>query len=478
MGSKYAANTNHAFLRLPDTTLGVYNLHDAYQTAKLVAPLLRELKSRGNLEYAIGTMESLQRAVINMGKRGILCDRGRLQDYRRQVQQELRATDRTILDRPDADALLAPTGKSPNGIGSPKRLGRYLFDTLGLKPPKKTDTGLDSTDQESLGRILKGLRKKDEHARVVLEALFHRSRLKTISQRYLGFDIDPDSRVRARCKMFGPKTFRFAYENPPLQQYPKEARHVFVAAPGKVLLQVDYSQLEARILAYLSGDEPSTEVFRTGGDVHVQNAKDLFGYGEDTWLGLGSLVQDKTRFFSKGFLYGISYGGEAETMKTKEFCPCSKCADSVPPTLRLKKSEIAAAADRWHHKHPRVREWQEENAAFVRKHHYYESPMGCRRWIARPWGNDLDRELKNIPMQFGGALLMNDRQVTLDQAGAPIIFQMHDSFLLEIPKEELDYWAGLTKETMEAPVPGLGGVSIPVDVECGESWGEMERWSP
>lgn len=477
MGSKYAANTDHAFLKLPDKTIGVYNLHDSYQTALLVAPLISELKSRGNFEYATGTMAKLQRAVINMSRRGIYCDRKKLGIYKKEVKQELIETDKTILDRDDAADLRTPTGKSTNGIGSPKRLGKYLFKTLGLKPSKKTDKGLDSTDQESLGRILRDLRKKDEHARPVIEALFHRSRLKTIKQRYLNFDIDPDSRVRARCKMFGPKTFRFAYENPPLQQYPKEARHIFLAAQGKTLLQVDYSQLEARILAYLAQDIPSIAIFESGGDVHIQNACDLFGYSAADWEKLDA-TRRPSRNFAKSFLYGISYGGEAETMKTKEFCPCPKCRDQMPPTLKLKKKEIAKAASRWHSKHPRIAQWQLENANFVRKYHYYESPMGCRRWIAKPWGPELDRELKNIPMQFGGALLMNDRQVKLDKKEAPIVFQMHDSFLLEVPKEKLNYWAETTKNIMELPVPGLGGISIPADVEFGESWGEMKRWNP
>jgi DNA polymerase I-like protein with 3'-5' exonuclease and polymerase domains len=80
-------------------------------------------------------------------------------------------------------------------------------------------------------------------------------------------------------------------------------------------------------------------------------------------------------------------------------------------------------------------------------------------------------------MQFGGALLMNQRQVALDRLSCPIIFQMHDSFLLEVPTDKIDYWAGLVKGVMEAPVPGLN-TSIPVDVEIGRNWGEMTAWTP
>jgi DNA polymerase-1 len=228
--------------------------------------------------------------------------------------------------------------------------------------------------------------------------------------------------------------------------------------------------LEARLLAYLSTDGASTKVFELGGDVHRQNAADLFS------LGLGEITKPH-RNFAKTFLYGISYGGDTETMKTKLFCPCPRCESSVPPTLTLKRAELKEAGDRWFRIHKAVPEFQEETARFIRKNHYYESPLGARRWIAKPWGAELERETKNLPMQFGGALLMNQRQVALDRLSCPIIFQMHDSFLLEVPTDKIDYWAGLVKGVMEAPVPGLN-TSIPVDVEIGRNWGEMTAWTP
>jgi DNA polymerase-1 len=471
MGSKYAANTEHLFLRLPDAVLGNYNCWDSYQTARLVAPLLDELRSRGNLRYALDVMEPLQTAVINMQGRGLLLDKDSLRSYRSQVLHDLDDADHLILQADTTGDLHKPTPKYPNGIGSPKRLGKFLFETLGLKPPKKTETGLDSTDQETLYRILRNLRKKDEPHRPILLALFHRSRLKTISQRYLKLEPDPDGRVRPQVKMYGTKTMRFAYADPALQQFPPEARHIFRAQDRCTLLQADYSQLEARLLAHLSGDTPSQGAFEAGVDVHRQNAADLFGCGLDG-------ITKEGRNFAKTFLYGLSYGGSTETMKTKLFCPCPKCEASVPPTLSLKRAELKTAGERWFRIHRRVSEFQEETAKFVRQNHYYESPLGARRWIAKPWGAELDRELKNLPMQFGAALLMNQRQVQLDLLNCPIILQMHDSFLLEVPDDEVDDWASRVREVMEAPIEGLGGVQIPVDIETGRNWGTLTEWHP
>jgi len=154
------------------------------------------------------------------------------------------------------------------------------------------------------------------------------------------------------------------------------------------------------------------------------------------------------------------------------------CEEANPPTLHLKRAEMKAAAERWHRIHFKVARFQEETAKFVRANHYYQSPLGARRWIAKPWGHELDRELKNLPMQFGGALLMNQRQAELDLLDCPIILQMHDSFLLEVPDGMVDHWAWKVKEVMEAPIEGLDGVSIPADIETGKDWGNLSKWSP
>ena len=270
MSTDYTGTRNHAFLQLTNADLGKYNCWDATFTAHLVAPLMRDLAEQGQLENYLAWTQPLARAVANMQKRGLLVDRGALSAYKQEVKRELRAADEVILGQDRQGTVTDPTGKSPNGIGSSAKLAQYLFEDLGLKPPKTTATGKTSTDQETLYRVLRDLRKKDEHARPVLEQLFHRSRLKTILQRYLDMPIDMDGRVRASVNMAKVKTWRFSYDSPALQQLPPEVRHVFVARPGHVFLAADYSQIEAPVLAYLAGDEVSIQVIKVAGIFFIQ----------------------------------------------------------------------------------------------------------------------------------------------------------------------------------------------------------------
>jgi DNA polymerase-1 len=476
MASKYAANTDHAFLKLTNSLLGIYNLHDCHETAKLVHPLLQELTDNGQLPYYLNNIEPLQRPVIAMAKRGLLVDKQTLRETRMRIAKELEETDAVVVQADPTGRLGVPTGRSPNSIGSTKVLREFLFSTLGLRASKKTETELDSTDQEALFRILRDLRKRDELSRPILEALFHRSRLRTLFQRYLTFDIDPDGRVRAQVKMHGTKTWRFAYAKPALQQFPQELWSVFRAKPGHLFLAADYSQLEAKLLAYLSGDSESIGVFESGGDVHTENAIDLLG---ELPLDEGGKAPKPERGFAKTFLYGLSYGGAVETMKMKLFCPCPRCEAQVPPVFKLSPVKMKAAERRWFQKHHAVRKFQRDTAEFIRRHNYYESPVaeGARRYFAAPWSKDLDREAKNLPMQFGGAIIMNASQVRLHAIGAPIVLQRHDEFMLEIPSSPgrvVDQWVADVRGIMEEPIVGLGGVSFNVDVEAGESWGELK----
>lgn len=473
MTTKYPATLAHKFLNLPNGTLGVYNSWDSWTTARLGQVGVKYLQRNGQWDFWTSHIAPLQGAVYRMQQRGLLIDKKALRALRARVTQELVETDAVVLAADPTGDLAHPTPNAPNGLGSPKRLGRFLFTTLGLPVTKKTERGMDSTDQEALYSILRTLRKRDEPLRPVLEALFHRTRWSTIRKRYLQPPVGPDGRVRPTVKMWGTKTLRFAVKDPALQQAPQETRHIYRARPGHCFVSVDYKQLEARLLAYLAHDKPSIAAFDRGEDIHWANACDLFG-----WFG-DRPVEKPARNFAKSFLYGLSYGGQAETMKTKLFCPCSKCAADVPPTFVLGRVAIRAAEDKWFAAHPAVRKFQSALASQIQRDHAYRHPLGYLRMISAPWSSELDRETKNLPMQLGGAILMARAQIELDtHHQAPVIFQHHDSFLLETPLKDRQHWSDTTREAMERPVPELGGIVFPTDAEWGLNWGGQSERNP
>jgi len=478
--TSWAANTSHKFLRLPNESIFLYNAHDAHNTAKLFLAMRAEMQSQNfptQWNFYTEWVQPLQAAVMDMQKRGILLDKEKKHTYHMNLRRELNETDQFIRDYADQTGFTDYTDKFPN---SGMQTGKFLFDHLKLKSHKKTETGRYSVDQDALTRVLKKFRKKDEPHRQLLYSLFHRARLQTILTRYMTIPLGPDKRCRPTVKITGTKTFRYAYADPALQQFPPEVRHLFQAERGKILIASDYSQLEARILAYLSGDEISIEAFNSGKDVHTQNARDLFGLSKTQWEGLGGKAK-AYRNFAKGFLYRISYGGEGAVEKSKTYCPCEKCADRTPQSLTLKKYEILNAEENWFKTHHWVRKFQDSLCESVQRNHYYESPFGLRRWISKPWGNDLRREVLNIPMQMNGAIRMNQAQVKMHAMGLPIILQFHDAFLLEVPETPgslVDQHIADMKGVMEEPVEAFGGVSFPVDTEIGHNWGAYSQDNP
>jgi len=266
------------------------------------------------------------------------------------------------------------------------------------------------------------------------------------------------------------KTLRFAYQDPALQQFPPEARHIFIAKPGHIFLSVDYRQVEARLLAYFSEDKAAIKVFNEGGDCHTENAKDLFAE---------STITKAQRYYSKSFLYRITYGGQGSD-KEKTYCPCAQwgCDKKLPDTLSLTKADKLAAESRWFAKHSAVQLYQNRLYSEITKTGFYDHPLGSRRHFATPYGAELRREVMNEPMQRGGALLMARAQITLDSHLAPIILQMHDEFLLEIPESDLAWWGEEVQEVMERPILELGGVQFPTDVEWGYNWGSQTPENP
>jgi len=459
-------NTSHKWLNIPDTELSRYNCYDTLATALGWQMLTQAMETNGQWQYYKERVRPFVPAVLEMQTRGLRIDTAELQRLRTDLGQELADTEAKVRSVASCPYTL--------NLNSPPQRAQFLYDEVGFKvPPATRKRPARSTNQDALLWILKGLRKSDP--RELLEQMFHRSRLNTILTRYLTLDVDPDGRIRPRIKLTGAETGRLAYADPAVQQWPREIRTLVVAAPGHTLVAADYSQIEARILAKLSGDRVSLEVFHAGGDVHAANAQDLFAVSPGAWADLPAGLREEYRNFAKTFLYGISYGGSPETMHTKTFCPCPQCAGKVPPTAKMTTAQVTAAANRWFAHHQPVVQWRDALVADVRRTHTYTTPCGRKRYFCEPYPAFV-RPLMNFPMQATAADIINEATVRLHHIhAAPIVLQHHDMLTLEVPTADVPRWAQVLRTEMERPVPELGGMVFPVDMKRGDSWGRMEK---
>ena len=473
MGKYDNVTTDHETFKLRDQAFWVYNAHDVYTTALLYGPLQRELLDNGQLDYFQHHFWPLVPAVMAMAERGLPIDNEALKRYRKQVNDELTACD---------DAVKRAADDPDMNINSREQVGKLLFDKLGLKAPRLTETGKRGVSQEDLVVVLRNLRKKDEHAKPVLMDLFHRSKLNTLVTRYLNLKPEGDW-IFPRVKLYGAETGRLAYADPAIQQWPPSARHIFKAPLGMVFVGCDYSQIEAKILAILSNDEISLEVFARGGDVHRQNAQDLFGLSDAQWEDLAPIAKKAYRNYAKTFLYGISYGGNPLTIHTKLFCPCPRCEADQPPTLDVTPQDRATASARWFYLHRNVSRWQEELLRSVcgpGKSRVYINPLGRRRVFFEPWPT-CERPIKNAPMQMTAASIMDRAMVALHRKRIPLCLQMHDQFMALVPLNQADHTLTIMREVMETPIPELNDYIFNCDAEMGDSWGTMvppEKYVP
>lgn len=459
--------TDHRWLSLNDHTIGVYNALDCIATARIRSHLTDEMRDNGQLHHYRTVYWPFVQHILTLQKRGILLDKERLSRYAKQVSEEVTECEFQVY---------RATNQQLN-FNSPKQLATLLYDTLGLRCHKKTPTGGQSTDQEALDRCLRQFRKKDEHARPVLHQIFHRSRLSTIRDRYFNLPTASDGRVYPTIKAGKVETLRLAYAEPALQQIPEECRHIFVPKPGHVFVSLDYRQLEPSILAVLSEDGPALEVRRLGWDMHAANTRDLLNLTLEGWDSMEPHPRKGARNMGKAFILGISYGGKAETIKVRLFCPCKKCEDKVPNTLELNRNQMKEAEERWFQKHPAVKVFHAELARIAQLQGLkksYTTRFGYKRIFFSPY-NDVLTELLNFPQQANAAGLMNERLGIAMNAGLPVMLQMHDELMLESPRERALADAAQLKEIMEAPVRQMDGAIFPVDVAIGDDWGHLEE---
>ncbi len=358
----------------------------------------------------------------------------------------------------------------PFNINSTQQLSKVLFETLRLDPPdrrKRTASGHYSTSAD----VLEDLRGQHPVVDMVLEYR-ELAKLRSTYVEALPLQINPATgRVHTSFSQTGSVTGRLASSDPNLQNIPTRSelgrlvRKAFIAAPGNVLLSVDYSQIELRILAHMSGDEAMLEAFRAGLDIHSATAAAIFGKPLNQ---VTSDMRRNAKSINFGLVYGMSAFGLARYTG-----------------LTLAESENFVKA--YFQQFPGVKSYLDGMRRQATRDGYVQTLLGRRRYfpnLSNPSSmnvnnrNREEREAINAPIQGTAADIMKMAMIrlppALKEAGCParLLLQVHDELVLETPNEHLANSARLVQEVMEHAYE----LSIPLETEAksGQNWGIME----
>jgi DNA polymerase I len=353
----------------------------------------------------------------------------------------------------------ALAGQSFN-LGSPKQVGEILFGKLGLPVVKKTLGGAPSTDEEVLAKLA-------ENYPLPAKLLEHRSlsKLKSTYTDKLPKMINPHTgRVHTQYAQAVAVTGRLSSNEPNLQNIPirtaegRRVREAFIAPPGCVILSADYSQIELRIMAHLSGDENLLNAFAQGLDVHSATASEIFGVQVQA-------VSSEQRRYAKVINFGLIYGMSAFGLATN---------------LKIERSAASAYIERYFLRYPGVKRYMDDTRALAKAQGYVQTVFGRRLWLPEinspngPRRAGAERAAINAPMQGTAAdlikLAMVAVQKTIDaeQRDSRMIMQVHDELVLEVPQAELA-WAELALPELMAGVAQLK-VPLLAQVGVGANW--------
>ncbi len=350
-------------------------------------------------------------------------------------------------------------------INSPKQLGSLLFDELKLPRGRRTATGY-STD----ATVLEELR----GAHPVVDKILEYREIEKLRSTYaegLGALVDPETRrVHTSYEQAVAATGRLSSKNPNLQNIPirtplgRRIRRAFVAqGDGMSLVAADYSQIELRVLAHVSGDPELTKAFKEGADVHRRTAAAGFGVTEDQ---VTKEQRDVAKMLNFGIVYGMSDFGLAWRMK-------------------MPREEASRFIDEYFKRYALVQRYVLETKAFATEQGYVETLLGRRRYIAdmtsgnRAIRSAAERMAINMPIQGTAADIMKiamrrvyDR-LAKEKHRARVLLQVHDELVAEVPTAQVDEIAEVLREEMGNAY--VLDVPLVVDVRAGTNWDEMTR---
>lgn len=432
----------------------------AARTAALTLALVAPLRDRMARENAANVFDGIEMPLVpvlaKMERAGMLVDPDRLRSLSEGLATQITEVERSIRDL---------AGDETFNIGSPMQLSHVLFDVMGLptKGLKKTKRGYYSTN----AKVLSDLARDHEIVRLILDWR-EKSKIKSTYLDTLGPLRRGDGRVHTTYNQTITATGRLSSSDPNLQNIPtrselgRTVKTAFSAGEGSVFLAVDYSQIELRLLAHLSGDEHLVRAFNEGEDFHAETAARVFGVPV-------SEVTPDLRSRAKAVNFGIVYGQQAY---------------GLSQSLHISMAEARDMIDRYYEAYPGVRTFLDNVVARAKQTGYAETMYGRRRHIPelkaknpqlRGFG---ERTAMNHPMQGTAADIIKiamarvSRRLEEEGFAAHMILQVHDELDFECPVDEVEHLTAMVRDVMEHVVD----LRVPLIAEAstGITWADAK----
>ncbi|MEX0894535.1 MAG: DNA polymerase I, partial [Balneolaceae bacterium] len=381
---------------------------------------------------------------------GVRLDTKMLDQFSGELETDLEQVQRKIFEKTEAEF----------NLNSPQQLGEVLFEKMGIPSKKKTKTGQHSTAEN----VLTELANDYEVPGLVLDYRSLSKLKSTYADALPKLVNESTGRIHTSFNQTVAATGRLSSSNPNLQNIPirtergREIRKAFTAEKGFNILSADYSQVELRVIASMSGDENMTQAFKNGEDIHARTAKEIFGLGS-----LEEVTPDQRRK-AKEVNFGIPYGVSAYGLARR---------------LGISNSEGQEMIDQYFNRFPGVQEYIDQTKAFAKEHGYVKTLMGRRRYIpeisSRNWNvrSFAERTAINMPIQGTAADIIKVAMIGIhdyllgNNLKTRMLLQVHDELIFEIHEEEREV-ADTIRSMMESAVE----LDVPLKVDMGiaENW--------
>ncbi len=430
-----------------------YSAEDSDVTLQLHGAMYGQVANDAKLKYVYEAIEMpVSHVLLTMERNGVLINASLLQTQSGELGQKML----------ELEARAHEIAGQPFNLGSPKQLGEILFDKQGIKPLKKTPGGAPSTDEETLEKLALDY----PLPKAILEYRSVSKLKSTYTDKLPRMVNAKTGRVHTNYAQAVAVTGRLSSTDPNLQNIPvrtaegRRIREAFIAPKGSVIVSADYSQIELRIMAHLSGDKGLLDAFAKGEDVHRATAGEVFGVSRDE-------VSSEQRRYAKVINFGLIYG---------------MSAFGLAANLGIERAAAASYIERYFARYPGVAAYMERTRNTAREAGYVETVFGRRLWLPDiRSGNQgrrqgAERAAINAPMQGTAADLIKLAMIAVqgwleqEKLATRLVMQVHDELVLEVPESEL--------ERVKANVPGLmtnvATLDVPLVAEpgVGNNWDE------